>query len=144
VLTRLSAGTDPVLAAVAARGAAELTYARDWAARWVVRLGDSTPVARERVEAALAAVWPWLDELFGTSTVEARLGAAAVDPAAVRPEVTAVLEEVLAAATLTAPDVPPAALVAGRAGRDGTHTEALSRLLAELQSVARAHPGATW
>ncbi|HEX6755225.1 MAG TPA: Phenylacetic acid catabolic protein, partial [Mycobacteriales bacterium] len=105
---------------------------------------DSTPVARERVEAALAAVWPWLDELFRTSVVEARLGAAAVDPAAVRPEVTGVLDRVLSEATLSAPDVTPAALVAGRAGRDGTHTEALGYLLAELQSVARAHPGATW
>ena len=34
--------------------------------------------------------------------------------------------------------------VAGRAGRDGVHTEALGFLLAELQSVARALPGATW
>ena len=144
VLARLTASTDPVLAAVAKRGATELTYARDWAARWVVRLGDSTPVAGRRVEAALAAVWPWLDELFRTSAVEAGLGPVAVDPASVRPEVTGVLDRVLAEATLTAPATEPAALVAGRAGRDGTHTEALGYLLAELQSVARAHPGATW
>jgi ring-1,2-phenylacetyl-CoA epoxidase subunit PaaC len=110
----------------------------------VVRLGDSTPVARERVEAALAAVWPWLEELFRTSAVEARLGPAAVDPAAVRAEVGDVLARVLSAATLRAPDVPPAAPVAGRTGRDGMHTEALGHLLADLQSVARAHPGASW
>jgi ring-1,2-phenylacetyl-CoA epoxidase subunit PaaC len=30
------------------------------------------------------------------------------------------------------------------AGRDGVHTEAMGPLLAELQSVARALPGATW
>jgi ring-1,2-phenylacetyl-CoA epoxidase subunit PaaC len=36
------------------------------------------------------------------------------------------------------------ALVAGKSGRDGVHTEAFGYLLAELQSVARAHPGATW
>ena len=144
VLTRLTGSTDPVLAAVAAKGARELAYHRDWAAHWVVRLGDSTAVARERVQAALTGVWPWLDELFRTSPVEARLGPAAVDPASVRSEVTGVLTEVLAAATLTAPDVPPAALVAGRAGRDGMHTEALGHLLAEMQSVARAHPGAAW
>ncbi len=144
VLDRLAASADPVLAAIAAKGVKELTYHRDHAARWVVRLGDSTPVARARVEAALAAVWPWLPELFRTSAVEAALPGVAVDPAEVRAEVSAVLEEVLAAATLTAPDVPPAALVAGRAGRDGVHTEALSYLLAEMQSVARADPGATW
>jgi ring-1,2-phenylacetyl-CoA epoxidase subunit PaaC len=144
VLDRLAGSADPVLAAIAAKGVKELTYHRDHAARWVVRLGDSTPVARARVEAALAAVWPWLPELFRTSAVEAALPGVAVDPAEVRAEVSAVLEEVLAAATLTAPEVPPAALVAGGAGRDGVHTEALSYLLAEMQSVARTDPGALW
>src|ERR1700684_3415368 len=33
---------DPVLAAIAAKGANELTYHRDYAAQWVVRLGDGT------------------------------------------------------------------------------------------------------
>jgi ring-1,2-phenylacetyl-CoA epoxidase subunit PaaC len=144
VFDRLTGSADPVLAAIAAKGVKELTYHRDHAARWVVRLGDSTPVARARVEAALAGVWPWLPELFRTTPVEAALPGVAVDPAGVRAEVEAVLGRVLAAATLAAPDVPPAALVAGRAGRDGVHTEALGYLLAELQSVARAHPGATW
>jgi ring-1,2-phenylacetyl-CoA epoxidase subunit PaaC len=144
VFDRLTGSADPVLAAIAAKGVKELTYHRDHAARWVVRLGDSTPVARARVEAALAEVWPWLPELFRTTPVEAALPGVAVDPAGVRAEVEAVLGRVLAAATLAAPAVPPAALVAGRAGRDGVHTEALGYLLAELQSVARAHPGATW
>ena len=144
VFDRLTGSADPVLAAIAAKGVKELTYHRDHAARWVVRLGDSTPEARSRVEAALAAVWPWLPELFRTSPVEAALPGVAVDPASVRAEVEAVLDQVLTAATLPAPAVPPAALVAGRAGRDGVHTEALGYLLAELQSVARAHPGATW
>jgi len=34
--------------------------------------------------------------------------------------------------------------VAGKTGRDGVHTEVLGYVLAELQSVARAHPDATW
>jgi ring-1,2-phenylacetyl-CoA epoxidase subunit PaaC len=144
VFSRLTGSADPVLAAIAAKGVKELTYHRDHAARWVVRLGDSTPEARARVEAALVAVWPWLPELFRTSTVEVGLPGVAVDPASVRAEVSTVLAEVLATATLTAPAVPPAALVAGRDGRDGVHTEALGYLLAELQAVARAHPGATW
>jgi len=145
-LTRLAASVDPVVSAIAAKGVKELTYHRDWAARWVIRLGDSTPEARSRVETGLAGVWPLVDELFRPSTVESGLAAAgaAVDPAGLRPEFDAVLAEVLGAAALPVPDVPPAALVGGRAGRDGVHTEALSYLLAEMQSVARAHPGATW
>ena len=89
-------------------------------------------------------MWPWVDELFRSSTVERRLAGVAVDPAGLRPEFDAVLAQVFAAAGLAAPDVPPAAPVAGRTGRDGVHTEALGYLLAEMQSVARAHPGATW
>ena len=54
------------------------------------------------------------------------------------------LDAVLAAATLDRPGGAPMARVAGKSGRDGVHTEAFGYLLAELQSVARAHPGATW
>jgi ring-1,2-phenylacetyl-CoA epoxidase subunit PaaC len=32
----------------------------------------------------------------------------------------------------------------GLTGRDGRHTEALGRLLAEMQVVARAHPMGQW
>ncbi len=137
---------DSVLAAIAAKGVKELTYHREYAAAWVVRLGDSTEVARERVERGLRDVWPWVEELFRASPVEERLSAAgvAVDPAGLRAEFDAVLAQVFEAAGLAAPEVPPAALVAGGTGRDGVHTEALSYLLAEMQSVARAHPGGTW
>jgi ring-1,2-phenylacetyl-CoA epoxidase subunit PaaC len=51
---------------------------------------------------------------------------------------------VLAAATLVRPGGAPLAPLAGQAGREGVHTEALGYVLAELQSVARAHPDATW
>jgi ring-1,2-phenylacetyl-CoA epoxidase subunit PaaC len=61
-----------------------------------------------------------------------------------RGEFDNVLDTVLAAATLDRPEVPALAGVAGRMGRDGVHTEALGYVLAEMQSVARAHPGATW
>ncbi|HEX3157711.1 MAG TPA: Phenylacetic acid catabolic protein, partial [Gemmatimonadaceae bacterium] len=48
--------------------------------------------------------------------------------------------EVITAATLTLPaDRTPM-----RDGRRGIHTEHLGHMLAEMQSVARAHPGATW
>ncbi len=141
---KLAASADPVLAAIAAKGAKELAYHRDYAAQWVIRLGDGTPVSHGRMQAALGAIWPLVTELFHRDAVTAALPAVAADPAGVRAEVDAVLDTVLAAATLRRPDVAPMARVAGRAGRDGVHTEAFGYLLAELQSVARAHPDATW
>ena len=62
-----------MLAAVAGKGVKEVAYHRDHAARWTVRLGDGTDVSHARVQAALDAVWPYVEELFRTSAVEARL-----------------------------------------------------------------------
>ncbi|HLH46745.1 MAG TPA: 1,2-phenylacetyl-CoA epoxidase subunit PaaC, partial [Acidimicrobiales bacterium] len=115
LLSRLVASRDPVLAAVAAKGVKELTYHRDWAARWVVALGDGTDQSRERVVAALAAVVPSLPELYEGTDVESRLAAAgvAVDPSDTRAEVEAVLGQIAAEAGLAwpaAPDTSTAAL----------------------------------
>ncbi|HET9969374.1 MAG TPA: 1,2-phenylacetyl-CoA epoxidase subunit PaaC [Streptosporangiaceae bacterium] len=142
--TRLAGSADPVLAAIAAKSARELAYHRDYAAQWVVRLGDGTPLSHGKMQAALDAIWPLADELFQPDQVTARLPGVAADPAGLRDEVDAVLGAVLAEATLERPGAAPMARVAGQAGRDGVHTEAFGYLLAELQSLARAHPDATW
>jgi ring-1,2-phenylacetyl-CoA epoxidase subunit PaaC len=144
LLSRLVTSRDPVLAAVAGKGVKELAYHRDHAAQWTVRLGDGTDVSHRRMQAALDAVWPYVDELFRTSEVEARLPGVAADPADTRAEVDAVLDEVFAAATLTRPSRPGAGTIGGRGGRQGVHTEAMGHVLAEMQSLARQHPGATW
>jgi ring-1,2-phenylacetyl-CoA epoxidase subunit PaaC len=154
LLRELSACPDPALAAIAAKGAVELAYHRDYAARWVVRLGDGTPESRSRMRAALATWWPLAGELFLPDS-----GALA---SAQAPVVNAVLDTVLAAAGLPRPSpsltglpgqghhpfLPPPRLdphgPAAAGGRAGRHTPALTELLAELQSVARAHPDATW
>ncbi|MFK4106896.1 1,2-phenylacetyl-CoA epoxidase subunit PaaC [Streptomyces sp. NPDC019531] len=123
---RLTADDDPVLAAIAAKGVKELAYHRQWAAEWVVRLGDGTEESHRRMRAAFEQVAPYLGELFTAYDV--------------RDQVVAVLEQVADAAGLPVPAWGP---LPG-AGRRGDHTEHLARLLTELQSVARAHPEATW
>ena len=122
----LMAARDPVLAAIAAKAVKELAYHREYAAGWVIRLGDGTDVSHARMQAALETLWPLVGELE------------------LAPDAEAVLDGVFAKATLTRPAPVPTARVAGKAGRDGVHTEAMGYILAELQSVARAHPGATW
>ncbi len=142
LLDRLTDSRDPVLAAVAAKGVKEVTYHRDYAAGWVVRLGDGTSLSHQRMQDGLAALWPLVDELFQPHPVEHRLACAGVgvDPSTLRAEFDAVLAQILDKATLNRPTVDPAQ--AG--GRDGQHSEALGTLLTEMQSVARAHPEATW
>ena len=141
LLERLTGSPDPVLAAIATKGVKEVTYHREYAAEWAVRLGDGTAHSHERMAAAIEAVWPYTAELFAPHEVERRVG---VDTSMLRPEFDAVIEQVFRMAHLHIPDVVPLAQVAGQAGRNGVHSEAMGYLLAEMQSVARAHPGATW
>ncbi|XVU22126.1 1,2-phenylacetyl-CoA epoxidase subunit PaaC [Actinoplanes sp. CA-054009] len=142
---RLAATGDPVVAAIAAKGVKEVSYHRDYAAGWVVRLGDGTELSHARMQAAIDVVLPLAGELFGTHPVERRLAEldVAVDPAGLRAEFDAVIAEVLRVATL-APPPEPSAAGAAPGGRDGVHGEELTEILAELQGLARATPGGVW
>lgn len=137
---RLRAGTDPTLAAIAAKAVKEVAYHRDHATQWVLRLGDGTPESHARMQAGLAAVWPFVDEVFDGADLVAGLGAAAVDPSSLREPWRGYVDAVLAEATLSRPDDVPAR----RGGRLGLHTEAMGYLLAEMQHLHRSHPGASW
>ena len=129
VFQALSAHPDPVLAAIAAKGVNELAYHRDHAAQWTVRLGDGTEESRRRMTEALDQVWPHLPELFHGADQ------------GLRADVELTLRQVLDAA---GPEPPRPAEQGPYRGRAGEHTEHLAELLAELQSVARADPEATW
>src|SRR3954454_2733851 len=138
VFARLRESRDPVLAAIAAKGVNELTYHRDHAARWVLRLGDGTAESHRRAQAGVDAGWALLAEVFTPTDVEQRLAASgvAVDPADVRAEVRSVLGQVLSRATLSVPPWPADAPPRGRAG---DHSEELVELLGTLQGLAREH-----
>ena len=143
---RLAASRDAVLAAIAAKGVKETTYHRDYAGRWFVTLARGTEESRRRLEAGLLLVWPLHDELFRTHPVETTVASegVGVDPSTLLAEVDVVLEQVLSVAGVDRPSVPATGPVAGGTGRDGRHTEAMGRLLAEMQVVARAHPRGQW
>ncbi|MEV4568034.1 1,2-phenylacetyl-CoA epoxidase subunit PaaC [Nonomuraea sp. NPDC049419] len=143
---RLRDSRDQVLAAVAVKGVKEVAYHRDWAGRWFLTLARGTEESRRRLLAALDALWPLRAELVTAHPLElvladARVG---VDPSSLAGEVDAVLDQVLAVSGVDRPQRAPLAGVGGRTGRHGLHTEALSRLLTEMQVVARAHPMGRW
>jgi ring-1,2-phenylacetyl-CoA epoxidase subunit PaaC len=134
----LAASSDETLSAIAAKAVKEVAYHVDHAAHWVVRLGDGTDESHVRMQAALDAEWPYVDELF--APVDPALADQVADPAATRDAVLSDVRRVVAQATLSTPEVAPA--LGG--GRDGLHTEHLGFLLAEMQHLHRSHPGATW
>lgn len=136
----LARSTDATLAGVAAKAVKEVTYHLDHARQWVVRLGDGTDESRQRMQAALDAEWPFVEELFEAVDPTLVTEGIAVDPATLRPAVLSRVEAVLAEATLVVPEVSRA--VGG--GRRGLHTEHLGYLLAEMQHLSRSHPEASW
>ncbi len=146
LLQRLAASTDPVLAAIAAKGVNEVAYHRDYAGRWFLTLARGTQESRTRLDAALPLVLGLYDELFRCTAVErtAAEQGIGVDPSGLADEVGVLLEQVFSVSGVEWPDVPQVGPVAGGTGRDGRHTEALSPMLAEMQSVARAHPVGLW
>jgi len=132
----------PALAAIADKSVKETRYHLRHARDWVIRLGDGTEESARRMQEAFAHLMPYTQEFWTMSAAEAELMAQgqAVDPASLRPAWDALVEATLAQAALKRPSsqgfLPQA--------KHGVHTEHLSFLLAEMQSLARAHPGAQW
>lgn len=130
------------LAAIATKSLKEDKYHLRHSSEWVVRLGDGTEESHQRAQHALDELWRFTGELFDRDDVDAAVEAQGivVDHEALRALWTTMVRDVLQRATLTM----PTSTAVRRGGRTGFHTEHLGHLLATMQSVARAHPGASW
>lgn len=136
----LRASAEPTFAAIAEKALKEVDYHRDHAVQWVLRLAGGTEESRRRMIRALTDVWPYVAELFRDEPLIDRLGDAAVRPSTLRAPFDAVIDAVFAEAGLEVPPVAPSS--AG--GRRGAHATPLGHILAEMQVLARRHPGASW
>ena len=131
---------DPTLAAISAKALKEVDYHQDHSYQWTLRLGQGTQESRRRMLNGLELTWPYIDELFDDDELIERLEGVAVRPSSLRAEFDARIAEVLAEAELEVHEVPRAR----GGGRAGRHSEYLGFVLAEMQVLAREHPGATW
>lgn len=142
-LQALATSSDPDLAAFAARSSKEATFHKRHSHGWLLRLGDGTEESHRRTQRALDRLWRFTGELFRSDDVqnaavrEGFLPDVALLADAWREEVTASCVQ----ATLDVPQTGEGIAVDGRRGR---HTEHLGLLLAEMQVLARAIPGADW
>ena len=138
----LQSSTDTRIAEVAAKAVKETRYHFRYSAGWLVRLGDGTEESRRRVQSALDELWRFTREFFVADDVDREMAAAGVAPqlADIQRGWNALIDEVLREATLKRPaDVPYS-----WHGKRGEHTEHLGYLLAEMQFMHRAYPGASW
>jgi ring-1,2-phenylacetyl-CoA epoxidase subunit PaaC len=138
----LQGSNDRQLAAIAGKSAKENRYHFRHARDWLLRLGDGTAQAHARTQAALEHLMPYTQEFWSVWPAEARAAAAGtgVEARTWRQAWDDRVNEALTEATLQRPRdggyVPQ--------GRQGRHSEHLSYLLGEMQSLARQHPGASW
>ncbi|MFJ1301487.1 1,2-phenylacetyl-CoA epoxidase subunit PaaC [Pseudomonadota bacterium AL_CKDN230030165-1A_HGKHYDSX7] len=146
LLERLVQSSDERVAAIAAKSLKEVTYHVRRSSDLVVRLGDGSDESHRRMQEALDAIWPYSGELFVDDAVDTDLASRGIgcELAALRQPWLAHVTEVLGEATLSQPSEEAAFHPAHRGGRTGRHTEALGFLLAEMQHLPRAYPGAKW
>ena len=142
VLERLTSASNKTLAGIAAKALKEARYHLRHTAEWVRMLGDGTAESHARAQRALDDLWPYTAELFLADAIDAQsiASGSGVDLEALRPRWRQIVEQVVGEATL----VIPKEGFTPRGGRIGRHTEHLGRMLADMQSLARAHPGAAW
>ena len=138
----LTRSRDAQVAAIAAKAVKEHQYHWRHSSGWMIRLGDGTDESRAKVQASLERLWVYTGELFAADAVDDAMRDAGIGPdlAAIEPRWSARIEPVLAEATLAR----PADRWMQRGGKSGRHSEHLGHLLAVMQSVHRAHPGALW
>ncbi len=139
---KLCSSSDTALAGIAAKCVKEARYHYTHASGWVIRLGDGTATSQVKTQAALNALWPYCNEWFTDDAVTQACHAAGVAPlhTSLLPSWDAVVDTLLSHSQLKRPS-PSTFASKGAQGLSGEH---LGYLLAEMQSVARAHPGATW
>ena len=143
LLQGLCSSSDARIAEVAEKSLKEVTYHLRRSGDLVVRLGDGTAESHARTQAAIDELWPYSGEMFAYDALDEAMAAQGVAPAAAGLR-AAFLEHVganLQEATLA---MPPADAWMQQGGKSGRHSEHLGYILAEMQFLQRAYPGAQW
>ena len=140
---RLQQSTDAHLAAIAAKSLKEVRYHLRHSRDWLIRLGDGTDESHRRAQSAVDHLLPYTDEFWSAHALESEVSdsGTGVNVVDLREDWEEIVDEALAEATLRR---PPSFKGYITQGKQGIHSEHLGYLLAEMQSLARAHPGATW
>jgi ring-1,2-phenylacetyl-CoA epoxidase subunit PaaC len=141
-LEHLKGSSDVFLSGFAEKSIKEVKYHVQHATDWMLRLGDGTQESHSRMQQAVSGLWPYLGELFRDDELDviASKEGWGIARDALKTAWTDRLNALFAEARLT---VPTEAWY-HYGGRSGRHTEHMGYLLAELQFLQRAYPGAKW
>jgi len=140
--TALSKSKDETLAGIAAKSIKEITYHKRHSFSWVVRFGNGTEESLTRLQKGFEEIWPFTQELFEMTQDDETLlkENIAVDLAALKTPWEKEITNLLETANLKIPET----VFMQHGSRKGLHSEHLSYILAEMQSIPRMHPNASW
>ena len=136
LLRALRGVKDERIASIAEKALKEVTYHLERSTDWVIRLGDGTEESHRRMQTAVDELWMYTGELFEMDEIESEM----LDLETIRPLWMDHVTKTFAEATLQM----PSGKWMQRGGKRGVHTEKLGYLLAEMQFLQRAYPGAQW
>jgi ring-1,2-phenylacetyl-CoA epoxidase subunit PaaC len=139
----LANSRDERLVAIAEKSVKEVRYHLRHARDWLVKLGDGTEDSHARVSAAVEHLMPYTREFWVRSDAESQAIAngTGVDVASLKPQWDAIIDDAFAEATLARPQDAPGYITQGKTG---VHSEHLEYVLAEMQSLVRQYPNASW
>lgn len=142
MLKALQSSTDKRVSEIADKSVKEAAYHLDRSADLIVRLGDGSAESHDKMQEALTVLWPYTGELFNADSIDDDLAEKGVTPrlSDIEQQYLDYMDGLLRRATLKTPE----GVFMKRGGKQGLHTEDFGYLLAEMQSLQRAHPGATW
>lgn len=140
---QLQQSADQQLAAIAEKAFKEVTYHLRWSSEWVIRLGDGTEESRQRMLLATEALWSFTGELFEAAAYEQQAvnDGYGIPLPHIRNSWMTKVKQVFEEATLP---LPAENTWMQSGGKKGIHTEQLGFILAEMQFLQRAYPGAEW
>ena len=146
MLRALRQSTDKRVAEIAGKCAKEAAYHLDRSSDIVTRLGDGTAESRAKMQAALDLLYPFAAEMTAPDAIDDAIAEAGLGPrlADIAKDFQNTVAAVSADATLALPSAPARAVAGRWGGKAGRHTEDFGRLLAEMQWLQRAYPGAAW
>jgi ring-1,2-phenylacetyl-CoA epoxidase subunit PaaC len=133
----LEKSRDKQISAIAEKALKEIAYHIKWSSEWVIRLGDGTEESHQRMYKAIENFWPYTGEFFKAADYEAIFN---IDLISLQNSWTEKVKTILEEATLSFPEN----IFMQSGGKQGVHTEHLGYILADLQYLQRAYPGAEW
>lgn len=142
ILKEMIKSQDPRLAGLSEKSLKEVTYHLRHSSEWVLRLGDGTDESREKIQNAFNDLWIFIDDLFSVTPQDSNLIEKKIIPdmSLLKDNYLKTLSEILIKSTLAIPQYS----FMQKGSRNGKHSEHLGYLLAEMQFLPRAYPGASW